>query len=375
MNLTIPNLTRVINARGTYTPLGVSRSPEPVIKATAESLRHFFDMEELADGAGREIARITGAQWGCITHCTAASITLSCAALMTGNKDINISRLPDTTGMASRIVIQGGHLINYGHSIEQAIRLSGAQPIIAGTEDRCTPAQLNDGLRLDNVAGLILVESRLCQGDMVSSASAISIAREMNLPVIVDGAAQDLQMDRLLALDADLTLFSAQKYLGSPTAGLVIGRRDLVQAVHAQERGIGRGMKAGKEAIVGAIVALQHRHHESKDSWIAVQKDKAEAFAQSLSQLDHVQAELVKDPVGNPFFRVRAWIDHHSSGMSANDIEKTLSAGDPMIVVQDHAESEQALMFEIVALTQEELELICYRIAAILSGGGVSQSK
>ena len=367
------DLRHVINARGTYTPLGVSRSTEAVVNATAESLRHFFDMEQLTERAGREIASITGAEWGCVTHCTAASITLSCAALMTETNEIWINQLPDTTGMPSSIVIQGGHLINYGHPIEQAIRLSGARVAIAGTKIRCTTEELNNALRQGNVAGLILVESRLCQGDMVPSPAAISIAHERGLPIVVDAAAQDLQMDRLLSLGGDLTLFSAQKYLASPTAGLVIGRRHLVQAVHAQEHGIGRGMKASKEAIVGAMVALRMRQQLNTPNWIAAQKDKAVSFAQHLSRLDHVQAELVEDPVGNPFFRVRARINHDSSGVLTKDVEKALLTGDPMIVVQDHAECEQALMFEIVALSREELEMICSRLEIILSGGDISK--
>ena len=366
------DLRHVINARGTYTPSGVSRSAEAVVNATAESLRHFFDMEQLAERAGHEIASITGAEWGCVTHCTAASITLSCAALITGTNEISINQLPDTTGLASSIVIQGGHLVNYGHPIEQAIRLSGARVAVAGTKIRCTAEELEDALCHDDVVGLVLVESRLCQGEMVPAPRAISIAHERGLPVVVDAAAQDLQMDRLLSLRADLTLFSAQKYLASPTAGLVIGRRHLVQAVHAQEHGIGRGMKASKEAIIGTMVALRLRQQENTPNWIASQKDKAVFFAQHLNQLDHVRAELIEDPVGNPFFRVRAWIDSDSSGVLTEDVEQALLEGDPMIVVQDHTESEQALVFEIVSLSREELEIICSRLATILSGAGTS---
>ena len=52
---------------------------------------------------------------------------------------------------------------------------------------------------------------------------------------------------------ADLLLCSAQKAMGGPTAGVIAGRRELVRACYAQQRGIGRPMKAGKEAVMGTI--------------------------------------------------------------------------------------------------------------------------
>ena len=139
-------LRRVINARGTFTPLGVSRTPEPVVEATAEALRHFFDMGELSNWAGREIARLTDAEWGAVTHCTAASITMSCAAMMSCSDARKIAQLPDTRGMNTGVVVQAGHLVNYGQAIEQAIRLSGARVVVAGSHDRCTSAQLREAL-------------------------------------------------------------------------------------------------------------------------------------------------------------------------------------------------------------------------------------
>ena len=60
-----------------------------------------------------------------------------------------------------------------------------------------------------------------------------------------------------LAEGADIVVYSAHKFLGGPTAGIVAGRKDLVRAAFLQNRGIGRGMKVGKESIVGTIAALE----------------------------------------------------------------------------------------------------------------------
>lgn len=78
-------LRRVINACGKMTHLaGAIVLPEIASKA-AESLRHFFVLDELQAAAGRIIAQATGAEHGCVTACTAAGITLSVAASMTGS--------------------------------------------------------------------------------------------------------------------------------------------------------------------------------------------------------------------------------------------------------------------------------------------------
>ena len=56
---------------------------------------------------------------------------------------------------------------------------------------------------------------------------------------------------------ADIVIYSGHKFLGGPTTGIVAGRKDLVRAAFLQNRGIGRGMKVGKESIVGVMAALE----------------------------------------------------------------------------------------------------------------------
>jgi len=359
-------ISRVINARGTYTPLGVSRSSEPVIEAVAESLRHYFVMDELRRAFGEQVSKLTGAEWGTVTHCTAASITLSVAAVMTESDPDKIRQLPATTGMNNRFVIQAGHMVNYGQAIEQAIRLSGADVVVAGSPESCTEQDLEAALGEAGVGGLVMVQSRLCKGDMVDPKDAVALAKIKGIPVIFDAAAQDLIMADLLAVGADLTLFSAQKYLASPTAGLVLGRRDLVNAVSLQEGGIGRGMKAGKETYIGVFEALQQRRDMDFDTWVSEQFFAAQKFAESVSRLAPLNAKLVHDPLDNPFVRVQIFVDTEACGKTAPEIAERLATSDPIVIVQDHADQENSLMLEILALNSQELEIIISLLAVIV---------
>ena len=125
------DLTRVINACGKMTHLAGAIVLPEIADAASESFRHFFLLDQLQQAAGRVIARVAGAESGCVTACTSAGITLGVAACMTGSDLAKVWQLPDPSGMPHRVLIQKGHCINYGHPITQAIRLSGAtSPVV-----------------------------------------------------------------------------------------------------------------------------------------------------------------------------------------------------------------------------------------------------
>ena len=239
-------LRRVINAWGTATPYGVSRSDEAVAAAVAQMLGRYVVMEELQALAGERIARWSGAPAACVTHCTAAGVTLAVAACMAGSDVARIARLPDATGMAHRVVLLAGHQVNYGQPIVQAVRLAGAMPVVCTDLDEARAAA-----RLPGTAAVLAVESHLAPGSGAATTAALAqVARAAGVPLILDAAAQDLRVSELVTGGADLVLVSAQKYLRAPTAGLVMGRADLVAAVQAQQGAIrmARQHPAGSEA-------------------------------------------------------------------------------------------------------------------------------
>ena len=127
------NLRRIVNACGKMTHLSGAAVLPPIVEQVATALPCFFDLNELQERAGRVIAQATGAETGCVTASSAAGITLSVAASMTGPDLGRIAQLPDTGGMPDQVVLQKGHAVNFGAPITQMIRLAGARVVEIGS--------------------------------------------------------------------------------------------------------------------------------------------------------------------------------------------------------------------------------------------------
>lgn len=356
------NLTRIINARGVFTPLGVSRSSLNIANIVAKALSDFFLIDELQKLASEKISELTGSESGCITHCTSSSISLSIAGIMTNTSEEKIFLLPDVSTMKSKVVIPKGHVVNYGHSILQDIRITGATPVIVGGETKCCLAELEIALSSSNVACLLLVSSRLVRDENLNLKEAILIAKKYNIPTVIDAAAQDFRANELLSLGADLILLSAQKYLLSPTAGIVYGKKELIDAVYANEKGIGRSMKATKEAIIGVISAIDERLNLDLDKWKKEQDDKLVSFIDNINKIAGLKAISIPDYTGLPFSRACLSVDESISKVTTCELSKLLKSNSPQIWTIDNECKNNRLIFEILPLTVDELKIILERL-------------
>ena len=360
-------LRRVINACGKMTKLSGAIVLPEIIETVAQSLGQFYDLDELQAVAGRVIAQASDAQSGCVTACTSAGITLGVAACMTGDDLGKVLQLPDATGMSNRVIIQKGHCVNYGAPITQAIRLAGAEPVEVGTINRCTTDELRHELGKGHVAAVVAVESHhTVRHGSVELPRLVRVAHGAQVPLIVDGAAQDLRLGELVADGCDLVITSAHKYLCSTTGGIVAGRKELVDAVYLQNRGIGRGMKAGKEAIFGAIAALEYRMNEDIPAWTAEQDRKVQLILERLGDIAGLQLGVDADPNGCPFSRARLTPDAKLTGQTAMSLSAALAEGDPTVVARAHHAEEGYLHLDAVELTDDEIALACDKVRKIL---------
>ena len=361
-------LRRVINACGKMTSLcGAAVLPE-IVDTVAESMRHFWELDALQAAAGKAIAQATGAEDGRVTACTSAGITLSVAACMTGSSLARVLQLPDTTGMRRRVLIQKGHCVNYGQPVTQAVRLSGAEVVEIGTVDGCSEDELQYALRLDSIAAVLCVESHhTVRYGWVKVPRVVALAHELEIPVIVDAAAQDLRMKELVGYGADLVITSAHKFLCSTTAGIVAGRRNLVDAVYLQNRGIGRGMKAGKEAIFGVLAALEVRMRQDVSAWTAEQDRKVQLIVERLQDVPGLRLDVDPDPNGCPFSRTRLTPDPVVTGHTARSLTTALAEGNPTIVARAHHTDEGYLHLDSIEMCDDEIEIACDRVRQVLS--------
>ena len=362
------DLRHVINACGKMTKLCGSIVLPEIIDVVNESMRHFFVLDEVQQAAGKLITQASGAESGCITACTSAGITLSVAATMTGNNLARVLQLPDTSGLPSRVLIQKGHCVNYGAPITQSIRLAGAEPVEVGSVNNCSREELLHQLQQPGVASIVAVESHhTVRHGWVALPDVIEMAHAANVPVIVDGAAQDQRLRELIEYGSDLVITSAHKYLCATTAGIVAGRKNLIDAFYLQNRGIGRGMKAGKESIFGAMAALQFRLQQDMSAWTSEQDRKVQVILNRLANTPGLDLAVDSDPNGCPFSRVRLNPHPSISGHSARSLADTQANGNPTIVVRAHHLEEGYFHLDAIEMTDDEINLVCERIQTALT--------
>ena len=163
-----------------------------------------------------------------------------------------------------------------------------------------------------------------------------AIAKRTGVPVLID-MASDLppaaNLTRFIDAGADLVVISGGKGIRGPqSTGILAGRRDLVEAarLHAAPNGnIGRGMKVGKEEIVGLIVALNRSmaldHQRVEKSWNA----KARWLADELQGIPGLTATYAINTVGYADVHIE-W-DEKIIPLTPDEAKEKLMSGEPRL--------------------------------------------
>src|SRR5918997_331399 len=255
----------------------------PEVRAAKDRAnQQYVQIDELMAAAGRRLAELTGAEWGLVSAgCSAAISHATAACVAGGNPDLHV-RIPDLTGFAKDEVIIPSHSRNV---YDAAIRAVGVKIVEVDS-----PEALQLAIGPKTAMIYIFAGPRNDSGPF-STEVICGIARPHNVPVFVDAAAEILTIPNIhLQRGATLVGYSGGKYIRGPqSAGLLLGRKDLVQAawVHsAPHHGYARAMKVGREEMIGMLVAVE--------SW--VKRDHQAEWQTSIDRCEHIAQRVSKIP-------------------------------------------------------------------------------
>ncbi|MCW4049077.1 MAG: PLP-dependent transferase [Candidatus Bathyarchaeota archaeon] len=353
-------VTRVINCFGTYTLVGGHVFSDKVRSAMDEADRNFAWLWELEEKAGKRITELTGAEAGFVTPGVFAALSMGAAACMAGKDSDKMSRLSDTTEMKNEFIIQRA-LRDFKY--DRSMTVAGGKLVEVGDKHKgCTAEELEAAIT-EKTAGFHYMAhgftgdfaSRDC--NVVPFEKVVEIAHRHGLPVIVDAAFQCYPKDgfkRYISKGADLVAYSC-KYFGGPnTAGILLGKKDLVDtvALHSfvgQEGGPGgqllleaepdrlhgsvfRGYKMDRSSITGAVASLEEHLEQNYEAIFRDARVKAARFTEEWGSLPGVKTKLYDiGTVPEEPGRISLHLILDRNPDEVDKIVKTLMKGDPSI--------------------------------------------
>ena len=281
-----------INCRGNATAIGGSIMPEPVLQAMRQAAGSFVALETLQERIGERLARRIGVE-GALVSCGAASgVQQAAAACLTGTDAERVQRLPYTDGWRNRFVIPQVDVHDY---IFQVIAAVGGVLVKVGSTESCPTAAIEAALDDDTAA----VVHYLGKQTLTQLAEVVAVAEPRGIPVIVDAAAQLPPRSNLtepVRLGAGLVVFSGGKGLRGPqSSGLVVGKAELIEAARmngSPASSVGRGMKVGKEELMGLLAAVELFLDGSDEEDYRRWRADAELIVAGLEGIDGVRATV-----------------------------------------------------------------------------------
>jgi L-seryl-tRNA(Ser) seleniumtransferase len=249
-----------------HTNLGRAPLSDEALAAMAEASRGYsnleFDLEAGARGSRyvhleEQLRRLTGAQAALAVNNNASAVLLALSALCAG-REVVISR--------GQLVEIGG-----GFRIPDVMAQSGARLVEVGTTNR-TYLRDYEGAICEETAALMRVHtSNFKVTGFTKSVPLDDLARlahgrklwlidDLGSGCLLDttrfGLVREPTPQESLRAGADLALFSGDKLLGGPQAGIIVGRKEAVDLL--RKHALARAVRMDKATIAGLAATLDH---------------------------------------------------------------------------------------------------------------------
>lgn len=259
-------LTRVVNATGVVLHTNLGRAPlsEAALQAVKDVAAGYSNLEYSVD-AGRRgsrhdyceamLTRLTGAEAAMVVNNNAAAVLLVLSALAHGRE----------------VILSRGEMIEIGGSfrIPEVMEQSGCVLREVGTTNR---THLHDYERVvdEHTAAILKVHPSNYKISgftaSVSAAELAPLASRHGIPLIEDlgsgvlvrteryGLTREPTVQESVAAGVDVVTFSGDKLLGGPQAGIIVGRKDLIERCKAHP--LARALRVDKMTLAALQATL-----------------------------------------------------------------------------------------------------------------------
>ena len=353
-----------INAAGTYTMFTASLMLPEVIAAMQAVSRQYVHLVDLNQAVGRRIATLLKCDAAMVTAGAASALTLGTAACVAGADREKIEHLPDTSGMKNEVIIQKSHRYSYDHSV----RACGVRMVEVETADDLEKAVS------PRTAMMLFFNANAPLGQIQHEQFA-ELGRKHGVPTFNDAAADVPPVENLwkyTGMGFDLVTFSGGKGLRGPqSAGLLLGRRDLIDAalLHASPNDtIARGQKVNKEEMVGMLVAVEsYLKRDHAADWKEWQR-RASVIREAAESVPGVKTEIWVGEIANHVPHVKVTWASGALTAGISDIQKRMREGEPSIEL---VPNQNDLMVGVWMLEPGEAEVVARRLKEVLKSAAV----
>src|SRR5213082_1683132 len=321
-------VTPFINAAGTYTILSASIMPEEVQAAVAWAAQKPVHLMELHKAAGEYLARRLRCEGALVTSGAAAAIKLATAACITrGNKSAVINIPTEMQGLKNEIIVQKAHRYDYDHSFRDC----GARLVDVET--------LEEYERAFTDRTVMTQFFNAAEGGHISREDWVRVAHKHGVPCFNDAAADVPPISNLwnyTAMGFDLVAFSGGKGIRGPQCtGLLLGKKDLIDAAQLNNspysNTVGRGMKVGKEEIIGLVAAVDWLLEQDDAAMEAEFRKRAAVIAERVQNVPGVEARIFIPPIANHVPHLLITYDVNRVRLTASDVMQRMREGTPRI--------------------------------------------
>jgi L-seryl-tRNA(Ser) seleniumtransferase len=387
------SLRPLINATGVviHTNLGRSllsdRALENIMQVAGSYSNLEYDIEKGERGKRyshikRIISEVTGAEDALVVNNNAAAVLL-CLTTLAKGKEVILSRgelveiggsfrMPDVMAASGAILREVGttnktHLFDYEKAINENTGL-----ILKVHQSNFKVVGFTKEVTVEELAGL---------------------GKRYNIPVMFDlgsGCLMDLKpygihieqsVQDVVKTDVDLTTFSGDKLLGGPQAGVIVGKKELIERL--QKNPVTRAVRIDKMTLAGFEATLMEYLFEEKavehiptlrmllqkpeEIWVRAKKIASRLARRAVNAAIQVQPDASMAGGGAlPETALSTYVvSIKPKNTTVDELEEQLRKGNPPVITRIRDDS---LIIDARTVMNRDIGVIIERIASVLQG-------